>query len=122
MRIAPFAVVLDRWNALEPDVLWLSDARSDRLREDGLHGAPDLVVEVLSPSTRRRDLGVKLDLYARHGVREYWLVDPLARNVHVHRWEAGQVAASQELGPGETLHSPLLLGFALPADEVFAGP
>ncbi len=62
---------------MQPDLLFVSDERWGIVGEKGLQGAPDLVVEILSPSTAHRDRGIKLDLYARSGVREYWIADPV---------------------------------------------
>ena len=73
---APFAVFLTEnvHNWLEPDISVICD--KDKIKEDGCHGAPDLVVEVTSPSTQKRDLGKKLFLYRTEGVKEYWIVNP----------------------------------------------
>lgn len=73
---APFAVILDNDNKtwLEPDVVVVCDP--EKLDEKGCHGAPDLVAEILSPSTRSRDCLLKLNKYQAAGVREYWIVDP----------------------------------------------
>lgn len=62
----------------------------DKIRGDGVHGAPDLVVEVLSPGTARHDRGYKMEVYARCGVGEYWIVDPVSRSVEVYRSSASQ--------------------------------
>lgn len=77
LRTAPTDVHLDAANVVQPDVFWVSDANPlCSLGHDGYwHGAPDLVVEILSPSTAERDRGAKFSLYERSGVREYWLVD-----------------------------------------------
>lgn len=71
-----------------PDVMVVCDR--DKIRRDGVHGAPDLVVEVLSPSTARYDRGRKQDVYARCGVREYWIVGPGDRTVEQYFLEDGQ--------------------------------
>ena len=65
-----------------PDMMVVCDR--DKIRRDGVHGAPDLVVEVLSPSTAKRDRTYKKDLYERCGVREYWIVDPTSRSIEVY--------------------------------------
>ena len=85
--VAPMDVYLDDENVVQPDVFWVSGADSPcKLGGDGYwHGAPDLVLEVLSPSTAKRDHGEKFDLYQRHGTREYWLIDPEAEFVEVFR-------------------------------------
>ena len=71
---------------VQPDLLFVSNERRDIIGRKQLTGAPDLVVEILSPSTAHRDCGVKLDLYARCGVREHWIVDPDDDTVDVWRF------------------------------------
>ena len=85
--VSPMDVYLDDENVVELDVFWVSGEFSlCQLGSDGYwHGAPDLVVEVLSPSTALRDHGVKYQLYERYGTREYWLIDPEAEFVEVFR-------------------------------------
>lgn len=77
---------------LQPDIFWVNDENARcRLGEDGYwHGAPDLVVEILSPSTEARDRGLKFELYERHGVGEYWLVQPSAQFVEVFVHDGAQ--------------------------------
>ena len=72
---------------VQPDILFVSNERWGIIGEKQVTGAPDLVVEILSPSTAHRDRGIKLDLYARRGVREYWIVDPVEDVVDVWRFE-----------------------------------
>ncbi len=71
---------------VQPDLLFVSNERRSIIGEKQVLGAPDLVVEILSPSTAHRDRGIKLDLYARHGVRQYWIVDPDEDVVDVWRF------------------------------------
>jgi Uma2 family endonuclease len=78
---APVDVLLDRHTIVEPDLLFVSSARSGMISERGIEGAPDLVVEILSPGTEQRDRGFKQQAYARYGVAHYWRVDPVARTV-----------------------------------------
>lgn len=73
---APVAVYLDEKNAYQPDIIYLSPENFDRLKDDGIHGAPDLVMEIISPTSAYYDLRKKLRVYAATGVREYWIVDP----------------------------------------------
>ena len=73
-----------------PDMMVVCDP--DKIKSDGIHGAPDLVVEVLSPSTARNDKTRKKDVYARCGVREYWLVSPAEESVEVYLPEEGRFA------------------------------
>lgn len=74
---------LDDDNQFVPDFMVVCDP--DKIKPDGIHGAPDLVVEVLSPSTARNDKTYKKDVYARCGVREYWIVDPTGKSLEVYR-------------------------------------
>ena len=74
--IAPLDVVLSATNVVQPDLVFISNARMHIITDANIQGAPDLVVEVLSPSTAARDWRTKHDLYAEHGVQEYWIVDP----------------------------------------------
>ena len=84
---------------VQPDLLFVSHERRAIIGEKQVTGAPDLVVEILSPSTAHRDRGIKLDLYARHGVREYWIADPVEDVVDVWRFanEPGHERFSGEL-------------------------
>jgi Uma2 family endonuclease len=78
--IAPLDVALADHSVVQPDVIYVSAARLEILQRR-IEGAPDLLVEVLSPGSVRRDRGEKLSLYAQSGIREYWLVDPEARQI-----------------------------------------
>ena len=71
-----------------PDVMIVCDP--EKIEEDGIHGAPDLVVEILSPSTEKRDKIDKLRLYEKHGVKEYWIVDPKNFSVDVYLLQEGK--------------------------------
>jgi Uma2 family endonuclease len=75
--IAPLDVVLDDETIVQPDVMWLAHDSRCVVEKKKLRGAPDLIIEVLSPSTMRRDRTVKFELYEKFGVREYWMIDPL---------------------------------------------
>ncbi len=83
--MAPTGLALARDTGYEPDVLYLSKARMGLKTRRGVEGAPDIVVEVLSPRTRRYDLRTKLPNYLVHGVTEVWIIDPAAQTVAVHR-------------------------------------
>ena len=87
VSIAPLDVVLSRHDVVEPDVLFVAREQAEVLTEKNLQGPPSLAVEVLSPSTRKRDARLKRDLFERTGVREYWLVDPELDTVQVFRPE-----------------------------------
>jgi Uma2 family endonuclease len=80
---APIDVVLDRENVVQPDLVFVSKANFGLLERRGIMGAPDLVVEVISPSTLRRDRHEKRELYGRFGVKEFWLADVTNRSIEV---------------------------------------
>lgn len=120
--IAP-GLVFAEDNDVAPDVVWVSRERLRTARDEAGHlrAAPELVVEVLSPgaANERRDRELKLKLYSRQGVREYWIVDPRGHAVQVYRRANLALALAATLGPGDTLTSPLLPGFALPVDDLW---
>lgn len=79
---------------VQPDIVFVTAARRHIITEDGIRGAPDLVIEILSPSTARRDRTVKCHLYERHGIPEYWVADPDAKQVEA--WPFAQGATEPE--------------------------
>ena len=81
-------VFLDENNNFVPDVLIVCDR--DKMKGDGIYGAPDLVVEILSPSTATRDRGIKKDVYEKAGVKEYWIVDRVSKSIDVHHLKEGK--------------------------------
>ena len=115
---APFDVVLSDTDVVQPDLLFVSNARAHIITPANIQGAPDLVVEILSPSTVERDKTFKRALYAEHGVGEYWMVDTDARTITVLLGERG-FAVEGIYGEGATLESPTLGSFALRIDDVF---
>lgn len=123
-NIAP-GVIFDDDDDVAPDVVWASAARlATALAADGhLHAVPELAVEVLSPDSTnaRRDRDVKLKLYSRRGVDEYWIVDWPARTLTVYRRDGDALRQIATLTGDDTLASPLLLGFTTTVDQVFAG-
>ncbi len=120
--LSPLDVVLSDWDVVEPDLLYVSAARSAGiLTPQNVRGAPDLVVEIASRGTRKRDETIKLRLYERSGVQEYWIVDPVACIVRVYRREGDRFAAPFALTreAGDSLHTPLFPGLDLPLARVF---
>jgi Uma2 family endonuclease len=109
-------VVFPDGSHLAPDISWWSAVRRPPRSDGAVEVIPDLVVEVLSPSTRVNDLGVKRDLYMRSGVRELWLADPDARTVTRVR---PTVSEDDLLGESDVLSSELLDGFVLELAHVF---
>jgi Uma2 family endonuclease len=119
---APYDVVLSDINVVEPDLLFFSNARMDRLTRKNAQGAPDLVVEVLSESTRRTDEIRKRKLFERFDVLEYWIVDPELDTVKIYRRAGERFDRPIELSSeaGDTLTTPLLPGFKAPLAKLFA--
>ena len=117
--VAPFDVVLSPTSVVQPDLLFVSRARAHIITEDNIRGAPDLVVEILSTSTAGCDRTVKRELYARHGVGEYWLIDPYAKTATVLLLGANCYDTRAVYGEGDTLTSPTLPGFAPDLGELF---
>jgi Uma2 family endonuclease len=119
---APVDVIFSNHDIVEPDLLFVSNGRREIVR-DRVFGAPDLVVEILSPSTRRTDETAKRRLYDRFDVREYWLVDPDANVVTIYR-RAGDgtfpQAAELTSAGDDVLQTPLLPDFSLKLRELFA--
>lgn len=110
---APLDVVLSEHDVVQPDISFVSRQRSDIVAGGYVQGAPDLIVEVLDEGTLEHDRGYKSQLYGRHGVREYWMVDPEAETVDVlGEGEAGLVTLSSFGNTGEIL-TPLMEGVAL---------
>ena len=117
---APCDVVLSETDVVQPDLLFVSNERAHILfNSANIRGAPDLVIEILSPSTANRDRTRKRALYAQYGVPEYWLVDPDARTVTVLRLGAAGFTVVARYGAGQTLTSPTLPGFTANVDNLF---
>ena len=120
--LAPCDVLLATHDIVQPDLLFVARERAALIEPANVKGAPDLLVEVLSPTTRRTDERTKRDRYRATGVAEYWLVDPELETIKVYRW-AGEAALAEpklfELERGDVLATPLLPGLELPLKAVF---
>jgi Uma2 family endonuclease len=120
---APTDVVLSNHDVVEPDLVYVSNARAEILTKANVRGAPDLVVEILSDSTRKRDETLKLRGYEKFGVDEYWIVDPELETVKVLRPGGNRRyvrVAELSLEQGDTLTTPPLPGFSVALVELFA--
>jgi Uma2 family endonuclease len=122
VSISP-GVLFSEADDVAPDVAWISNERLGAVLDDAGHltGAPELVVEVLSPGAQneRRDRQAKRKLYEMQGVREYWIADWRLRQVEVYRREEGMLRLITTLLVEDTLTSPLLPGFSCPVERLF---
>jgi len=116
---APIDVYFTDTDVVQPDLVFISNARAHIITDDNIRGAPDLVVEILSPSTEQRDRVFKRSLYARHGVKEYWLADTRRKTIEQLLLDGDDFRLAGVFGMGDTLVSPTLNGHALNVSDVF---
>jgi len=116
---APIDVRLGKFaDPVQPDILFIRQERLGIIKGGWIEGAPDWIVEILSPSNWLDDRRTKYRLYARAGVGEYWIVDPDQRQVEVFVLRHGDYALVGRFGPGERAHSEVLAGFQIDVDEM----
>ena len=119
---APFDVDFTNFDVVEPDLLYMSHARAAQvLTEKHVTGAPEIVVEIGSKETRKRDETIKRRLYERSGVSEYWVIDPVLELVRIYSNENGPFRRPRELSAeaDDTLTTPHLDGLELPLRKIF---
>ena len=116
---APLDVRLGEDTVLEPDLIFVSNARAEIIQENWIEGAPDLVVEVLSPSTAAYDRARKLAVYAEAGVANVWFLDPMIKTVEVLTLQGGKYFVEATLADDQVLTSNLLPGWQLPLHDLF---
>jgi len=119
--LAPFDVHFGETDVLCPDLSFFSNERCALLSDRGAEGAPDLVIEVLSPATARRDRKVKREIYTRHGVRELWLVHPDLETIEVFDLvkQPDQPVAVLENGTHPSITTDILPGLLAPLADIF---
>ncbi|HEV8611852.1 MAG TPA: Uma2 family endonuclease [Thermoanaerobaculia bacterium] len=117
---APCDVVLSQFDVLQPDIFFISTGRLAVIGEKYISDAPDLVVEVLSPGTRRRDRVLKAKRYAHFGVREMWIADPQKKTIEVFVNTDVGFRREGVYSADDVLRSPLLPGLEVPLARVFA--
>ena len=120
---SPVDVVFGEGRAREvaqPDIVFIAAERRAIITRPEIAGAPDLVVEILSPGTEERDRNYKRTLYERHGVREYWIVDPDAHSLERHILTATGYATPERVGESDGFETPLFPGLVIALAEVFA--
>ncbi len=118
---APCDVVFSDFDVVQPDLLYIAGQRADIVTEKNIQGAPDLVVEILSESTRRTDEITKRKLFEQSGVGEYWIIDPVLDAIKIYRAIDGAYVRTDELelDQGGSLESPTFPGFTLALADLF---
>ncbi len=117
-RAAPFDVHFDEKNVFQPDLLFISNERKNILK-DWVYGAPDLVVEIISKGTASIDKKQKMETYGKHGVREYWLIDPDKKTLQLFENQGNKMKEVEKLATGQRLVSRVLNGFELDIKDLF---
>ncbi len=118
--IAPYDVHIDLFNTYQPDLLFVSAQRRHLLERSGITGAPDVVVEILSDSTRRHDLNNKLPVYLNAGVKEVWVVDLDAATVAIYAGGGTDLTPLRVFTVQDTLLSEAMPGVAVELGPIFA--
>jgi len=116
---APLDVRLAGETSLQPDLIFISNERAGIIQEDWIAGAPDLVVEVLSPSTAAYDRATKLPIYAEAGVPEVWLIDSYAKTVELLKLQGKKYLVDSTLAGEQVLTSTQFPGWELPLSQLF---
>ena len=117
---APLGVILDPEDGVEPDLVYVARERMHIISARGINGVPDLLVEVLSPSSRARDEGIKLRRYAAAGVPHYWTLDPDARVLRPYRLSDEGYELVGTFGSGTTFTPELFPGLVIPIDDLWS--
>lgn len=117
---APIDVVFDELNVVQPDLVIIASARTSIITERAVEGPPDVLVEILSPSSVDRDRHLKRGLYARFGVREYWIVDPMHGLLEAYRLADGGYLLRERHDRASILRCADFPGLEVPLLEVFA--
>jgi len=115
---APLDVHLGE-DVVQPDILFISKERSKIITEEEIRGAPDLVIEIFSPTTAKRDRTYKETLYSREGVREYWMVDPEKKTIQVMTLGKAGFENFGTYGKMDTLKSPIFPALNIKVSQIF---
>jgi len=120
MFAIPIDIVLSEYDVVQPDVVYFREARRHVIdMMAATRAAPDLAVEVLSRGTERRDRGRKLQMLARYGVPEYWLVDPIGNTLEIYTNRGGSLELAAMFSERDDVESPTLPGLRFPAARIF---
>lgn len=116
---APIDVYLFETETYQPDIIFISKERPTIIGEKKIEGAPDLVVEILSPSTAYYDLRHKMRVYEKSGVKEYWIADPIEKTIELYENAAGAFSIFSKASEKGSVRSKLLAGFELDLVTIF---
>ena len=116
---APIDLILESTSVLQPDLLFVSKARQSNITERAIEGAPDLIVEILSPTTNRTDRVTKAQIYARHGVPVYWIVDPDREAIEIYLLEGNGYRLAATLLGKTPMAVPPFTELEIAARDVF---
>ena len=119
LRFAPLDVYLSETTIVQPDLFYASHAKKTFIEPDGFHGGPDLVVEVVSPRDGQLEKRRKRALYARHGVKEEWLIEPTLEQIHRYDFTTDTAKPVRIVDSEESFESPLLPDLVINATDVF---
>jgi Uma2 family endonuclease len=117
---APIDVYLDEEDTYQPDIIFISKERMSIVGEKKIEGAPDLVVEILSPSTAYYDLRKKFHKYEKHGVKEYWIVDPELKSVEIYANKNGKFVQEQSVTAEGKCVSTVIKGLEIDVKGIFS--
>ncbi|MFN3739457.1 MAG: Uma2 family endonuclease [Thermodesulfovibrionales bacterium] len=116
---APIDVYLEETEVYQPDIIFISKERSHIIGEKKIEGAPDLVIEILSPSSAYYDLRHKMNMYAKHNVKEYWIVDPEERSIEVYENRDGKFELIEKKINNGPIHSRVIPDLEVSLEEIF---
>jgi Uma2 family endonuclease len=117
---APIDVFLDDYNVPQPDLVFVSQAKKNIITQDGIMGVPDLVVEIISPTSHSHDRGKKMKLYKKYQISEYWLIDPNSQTVEVYFYENNDYDLISSAVKQGLIQSKLLIDFQLEVASLFS--
>jgi Uma2 family endonuclease len=117
--VAPIDIFLDEENLVLPDLVFVAESKKHIITENGIEGSPNLVVEILSPSTARYDRGEKMKLYKRHQIHEYWIIDPKALSVEIYFYQNEDYDLKEYAIEKGEVKSNVLESFVLKIEEIF---
>lgn len=115
---APYDVYLDEENVVQPDILFVSRDRLSIIGEKNIQGSPDMVIEIVSENSAYRDIVQKKNLYARFGVKEYWIVIPETEEIEIYMLEENHYQLYKTYRKNESLESPVLKGLRMELNNI----